>query len=175
MKMQSSKLIRSLLTQNIALCRENQRIYAFLGELARNLAMIEKDGRETGIIDGIGTIRKDIRMVLEAVADRREIETGRRHLPTAEELGSLAVADQQVDSVHFITFDPKHFGAILDSIFSDMKEIMDKDREKGKDHPTNPPPKSDWKVNLGGDLEGEWEDYRDDDPDFPSNPFAGAD
>lgn len=164
MKMQSSKLIRSLLTQNIALSRENQRIYAFLGELARNLAAIERNGRESGIValDGMARVRTDLRMVLEAVDDRREIETGRRHLPTTEELGRLAVADQQIESIHFTVLDPKSFNAILDTIFSEMKKNL-------------APPPSDWKVNLGGDLEGEWEDYQDDDPDFPQNPFAGAD
>ena len=173
MKMQSHELIRSLLSQNIQLSRENQRIFAYLENLHATLAKLERDGRDTKIVplDTLRVVCKDIRLITDAVTNRRLSNTGRRDNPTAEELGKIAATDEGIEYKYFTLLDAESFNVILDNIFKDMKDILDRnDKKKGKY-----PPKSDWKVNLGGDLEGEWEDYRDDDPDFPQNPFAGAD
>jgi hypothetical protein len=181
MKMQRSALIRSLLVQNIALSRETQHLYAYLKGLQDILARVDVD-MQTGMLplDRIRSMRASLRLVCDAVEKRQIHDTGRTDHPTAEELGKIAKTDQGIDSVHFTVLDPKSLNQILDTIFKDINTLMEK-RDENKPKPDMDFgkfyffTKGDPTKNLGGDLEGEWEDYRDDDPDFPQNPFAGAD
>jgi len=183
MKMQRSELIRHLLTQNIALVRELQEVYSYMRELRMTLHAVEKEGKDSGIVrlDEINRIRKDIHDICEAVADRDIRQTGRTDHPSPEELGKLARADSQIDSMHFTLlggFDSQVMNAIFDKIFKDIASL-DKKKDGEDDKPKNNfywfPPKGDWKKNFGGDLEGEWQDYREEDGEPPQNPFAGAD
>jgi len=178
MKMKRSELIRSLLVQNIALSREMQHLYSYMNHLEGDLALIEQEIRECGGTppESIGAVRANLRMVCDAVEKRQVRDTGRTDHPTAEELGKLAKIDQGIDTMHFTVLDPKSMNTMLDMIFKDINNLLDKKKDTDKDMGFYFfPPKNHPNKNLGGDLEGEWEDYRDDDPDFPQNPFAGAD
>lgn len=189
MKMQRSALIRSLLVQNIALSREMQHLYAYLSFLEGDLSLLEREGREFGRIspEGIGEIRANLRMVCDAVEKRQVRDTGRTDHPTAEEMGKIAKADDGIETAYFKVLDEKAMGSILDTIFKDIDRLLDHKKDEGGDPkpeihekfyffpPNFFPPKKRPENSLGGDLEGEWEDYRDDDPDFPQNPFAGSD
>lgn len=171
MKMQSSELIRSLLSQNIQLSRENQHIFHYLEKLLATLTELELKGRETNVValDTLRNVCAEIRLITDAVAVRRLRETGRKDKPSSEELGKIANIDEGIETMYFTVLDHDSLDKLINNFFGEMKNIPHKKgRKKGK----NP---TDWKFNLGGDLEGEWEDYRNDDPDFPQNPFAGAD
>jgi hypothetical protein len=183
MDMQRSELIRSLLTQNIALTRELHEVYSYMRELRTTLHAVEAEGKESGIVrlDEINRIHKDIHDICKAVADRELRRTGRMDHPSPEELGKLARADSQIDTMHFMLpngFDSQVMNAIFDKIFKDIESLGKKADGLG-DKPKNNfysfPPKMDWKKNFGGDLEGEWQDYREEDQEPPQNPFAGAD
>ena len=185
MDMQRSELIRSLLSQNIALSRELHEVYSYMRELRMTLHAVEAEGKESGIVrlDEINRIRRDIHDICKAVADRELRRTGRTDHPSPEELGKLARADSQIDTMHFMLpngFDSQVMNAIFDKIFKDIESLgKNADGDGEDDKPKNKflwfPPKTDWKLNFGGDLEGEWQDHREEDQEPPQNPFAGAD
>lgn len=177
--MKSQPLSRHLLESNISLSRENSAMVDYLISLEATLKAIEGHGEASGVVElnRLSEVRRQLRTIIHATQDRRIAHTGLKDAPTLADLAKGAEQDQKIDSYIFnIDIDPVKYNKMLDKMLNDMF------KPKSDEPPPPPPPQTydgavyffksiNWGKkleNLGGDLEGEWQDYQDEEnPEDP--------
>lgn len=174
--MKSQPLARHLLEANLTLSRENAAMVDYLVSLEATLKAIEAHGQTSGVVElnRISEVRRQLRSIVYATQDRRIAHTGMKDAPTLADLTKGAQQDEKINSHIFnIDIDPVKYDKMLEKMLNDMF------KPKKGDEPPPPPPQTydgavyffksiNWGKNFGGDLEGEWQDYQDEEnPEDP--------
>jgi hypothetical protein len=173
--MQRQPLARHLLEANLTLSRENSAMVDYLISLESTLKAIEVHGKNSGVVElqRLSEVRRQLRSIVNATEDRRIAQTGLKDSPSLGDLAKGAQQDEKINSYIFnIDIDPVKYDKMLEKMLNDMF------KPKG-DEPPPPPPQTydgavyffksiNWGKNFGGDLEGEWQDYQDEEnPEDP--------
>ena len=150
----------------------------YLISLEATLKAIEAHGKTSGVVelDRLSEVRRQLRTIVHATQDRRITHTGVKDAPTLADLAKHVKQDEKINSYIF-NIDPVKYNKMLDKMLNDMF------KPKGDEPPPPPPPQTydgavyffksfNWGKkleNLGGDLEGEWQDYQDE--ENPKDPL----
>lgn len=174
--MQRQPLARHLLETNLALSRENSAMVDYLISLESTLKAIEVHGKNSGVVElqRLSEVRRQLRSIVNATEDRRIAQTGLKHPPTLSDITKGVQQDEKINSYVFdIDIDPVKYNKMLDKMLNDIFN------PKRDEPPPPPPPQNhdgavyffksiDWGKNFGGDLEGEWQDYQNEEnPEDP--------
>jgi len=147
----------------------------YMVSLEATLKAIEAHGKHSGVVElqRLSEVRRQLRTIIHATEDRRIAQTGMKDAPTLADLAKGAQQEEKINSHIFnIDFDPVKYDKMLEKMLNDMF------KPKGDDPPPPPPQTYDgavyffksinWGKNFGGDLEGEWQDYQDEEnPEDP--------
>jgi hypothetical protein len=179
--MKSQPLSRHLLESNISLSRENSAMVDYLATLEETLKAIETHGKNSGVVElhRLSEVRRQLRTIIHATEDRRIANTGMKGAPSLSDLAKETQQDEKINS-YLIDFniDPLKYNKMLDKMLGDMFGSGSEFGANGKEPPPPPPTNYEgavyffksinWGKNFGGDLEGEWQDYQDEEnPDDP--------
>jgi hypothetical protein len=161
------RLLKSLIAQNAALLREQQGLMEYFRILEISLHVIEKTGKDSGVVQlqELANIRKDMRKILIAHRNMIFNTTGAIRPPTKKELGMLA--DPTKNSQHKFVEINEDLQNLLNQLMNDISNYhhskdgfvdfgedthaRDVEEDESESH-IDP-------VNFGGDLEGEWQDF----------------
>ena len=156
------KLLKSLIAQNASLLRQRQQFIDYLRTLESVLRSLEKDGRNTGIVqlNTISIIRKQILEVLSSNDMRMFHETGTSDMPTKSKLARMIEVDNDIKT-NLISFgsvpmeaSPEEIKTFIEKLMNDIiNHAKNREDEEGFEDPSINP------SNFGGDLEGEWQDF----------------
>lgn len=177
--MKRQPLSRHLLEANLSLCRENSAMVDYLTSLEQTLKAIEAHGKSTGTVElqRLAEVRRQLRSIVHANEDRRIAQTGLKNPPTLGDLTKAVQQDEKINSYH-THIDPVKYDKMLEKMLNDMFNEPPINEPPKKQDPPPPPSTYDgavyffksinWGKNFGGDLEGEWQDYQDEEnPDDP--------
>jgi hypothetical protein len=175
--MKRQPLARHLLESNLALTRENSAFIDYLVSIEATIHSIQSHAKATGIVelDRLSELRRQLQSVITATEDRRIANTGRKDAPDLADLNKTVQQDEGIKSyLYNIDIDPVKYDKMLGKMLDDMFKPP-----TNKEPPPPPPPQTydgavyffksiNWGKNFGGDLEGEWQDYQDEEnPEDP--------